>query len=1047
MTPGVLGLAFARLRRLWALQCALWLGLVAAIGFAGAAAAVQATAADAELQSFLKGLGAKGDLTVNETNKNDPYLLLHPNPPVAYKAFQALVAERARSTTGGLLSVTGRWALSNQHYFATLNGRPYTNLSVSSVLLVAYEGIDSHMVVVDERPPPAQDRAVPVAVTETTDAAMGIKLGDLMCIGDLSPPLCVRIVSLWRPHDPKDPFLVREHVADGDMFVPIDGLYAALAAYDQESISAHAVLRVDLAAAHRYTAVEALDRVNSFITAISVVSDSIFGDTELAASLRGFVERGSTAQFAIQLVAAQVLGLALFYVAFASGHVLGQQSQAFAAWRSRGWSSRRVFALLITESAVMTLLALPLGLIAAGAFGVLVSKAVYRTLPYGLRISDLGAPIGIALVVILAVLTVQAFRASRRELLDVRRQASRPQTRPWWQWRYVDLGLAVLSIPILLQLRTLSSAGQAGPDPLTASLPLLTLILLSMAALRLLPPLAQLAGRAGRGLASSMASSQFLRQPDAHAGAALLLSVGTGLGLFATIFATTEAGNTADRAAYRTGSDIRVSSTEQRPAFGTLTTQLQGLRGASLAYRSIGHLGIDSGPTFDLLGVDPYSLRQVAWSRAGLNSAPLPDLLAGLAARETNGISLPGHPQALTLWIYRAGGFGLDAAADVTDANGQPCGCRFAMQDRVGWTQVTAPIRFAQQPVYPLRIRGLTFGGAAKTDETMAISDMRADGAPVESFSRPIGWTATDPQGGSRSVVLSSSTAVLRAGVSTVVFPLARSEGDFVVRPPPNSDAIPALTSAATLAAFNLSQNEPFTVSINGSNFSFIVVGIADRFPTLYQEQGPWIVVARDSMLAGLNQPGQPAAWPNDAWYAVDPAADRGDLAVAERVVPGASVLDRSELVATASSDPLWLGLESNLLIGVLTALGLGIAAFALHFLVVARGRLREYAVLEGSGLPRALIWHSLFTEQLIVVGFSLATGLVLALLLSFSLLPSLRLGNGLFDVVPSTVVVLGIPLIAAVLAIVALAAFFTGRFAQRAGTAYRLMDELRSLG
>jgi len=50
-----------------------------------------------------------------------------------------------------LLSVTGRWALLTNTIFATLNGRPYTNLSVSSVLLVAYEGIDSHMVVVDER--------------------------------------------------------------------------------------------------------------------------------------------------------------------------------------------------------------------------------------------------------------------------------------------------------------------------------------------------------------------------------------------------------------------------------------------------------------------------------------------------------------------------------------------------------------------------------------------------------------------------------------------------------------------------------------------------------------------------------------------------------------------------------------------------------------------------------------------------------------------------------------------------------------------------------
>jgi hypothetical protein len=1048
MTFGVLGLAFARLRRLWALHFALWLGLVAAIGFAGAAAAVQATAADAELQSFLRGLGSKADVTVNETNKNDHFLLLHPNPPVGYRAFQAVVAERASSLTGGLLTVRGRWALSGQHYFGTINGRPYTEVSVPAAVLAAYEGIDSHMAVVGEQQPPAQDAAVPIAITETTATAMGITLGDLLCMGDLQPPLCLRVSTLWRPHDPQDPFLVRQLVTDGDLFVSIDRLYSALAAYPKEPIAAHALLDVNLAVAHGFTANEALDRVDSFMTGVSALSDSIFGQTDLAVSLRSFVERASTTQFAIQLMATQVLGLALLFVAFASGHVLGQQAQLFAAWRGRGWSSRRVFAVLITEAALMTLLAFPLGLAIAYAAAALVSGVVFRSLPYGLRLTAFGVPIGIALVVILAVLTVQAIRASRRELLDVRRLVSRPETRPWWQWRYVDLGLALLGVLMLPQLEAIGRGGlSSATDPLTAILPVVALILLTVAALRFLPLLAQLAGRAGRGLAFSMASAQFGRQPGAHGGAALVLSVGIALGVFAAISTTTESRNAADRAAYRAGSDILVSSNDQRPAFGQLTAQLTGLRGKSIVYRSSGDLGASSGPSFDLLGVDPYSMKDVAWSRVGLNATPLTDHLEHLAQLDQSGIVLSGQPKALTLWVYTTGGLNLQLAADVTDTNGQPCVCRFGAQGQAGWTQVTAPVGFAQQPTYPLRLRGLTIGGHAANDGTIAISDLRADNAEVESFSQPTGWTATDPTSGTRNVSVLSGKAVLREGATTVAFTLAPSEGDFVLRPPVNDNAIPATASTATLAAFNLIQNLPFSAYINGYELHFVIVGIADRFPTLYQEQGPWMVVALDPLLAALNQSGRQAVWPNQAWFRVDPAADPGDLALAGRAVHGADVPDRRQLVAAAAGDPLWLGLESNLVIGALTALALGVAAFAFHFLVLARGRLKEYAVLEGSGLPRALIWRSLLVEQLIVLCFSLATGFVLALLLSFALLPSLRLGNGLFDTVPSTVVTVDVALVAALLAFVALAAILTGRLAGRAGSAYRLMDELRSLG
>ena len=438
-------------------------------------------------------------------------------------------------------------------------------------------------------------------------------------------------------------------------------------------------------------------------------------------------------------------------------------------------------------------------------------------------------------------------------------------------------------------------------------------------------------------------------------------------------------------------------------------------------------------------------MKEVAWSRPDLNPAPLPDLLHKLDLEDRTGILLGGHPKTLTLWVDTSGVLGLDLVANLTDANGQPCDCQFGALDGPGWTQLGAPVLFAQPVAYPLRFRGLSFQGAAESDGTVAISDLGVDGTELESFSKSTGWSATDPHGGSLNLPLLSSQLVPRQGLSTVTITLARGDGDFILRPPPVVAAIPALASSSTMAAFNLIENAPFTAYINGYAVEMIIVGVANNFPTLYQGQGPWIVADLEPLLVGLAQTSPSAVWPNQAWYNVDLAADSHDLGVAKHSFPNANILDRRGLDAAAASDPVRLGLESNLLIGAITALALGIAAFALYFLVVARGRLKEYAVLEGGGMPRVLIWRSLFVEQLIVLGFSLGTGLVLGLLLAFVLLPSLQLGVELFDIVPATVVTIDARLVLAVLGAVALAALLISRLSTRVGGHYRLMDELRS--
>src|SRR5919201_6027498 len=90
-------------------------------------------------------------------------------------------------------------------------------------------------------------------------------------------------------------------------------------------------------------------------------------------------------------------------------------------------------------------------------------------------------------------------------------------------------------------------------------LPALALALIAVVALRLLPVAARALGVVRRGLDQRLASWQLSRHPVQHARLALLLAMAMALGTFAGAFASTTNRNSADRAAYAVGTDVRAS--------------------------------------------------------------------------------------------------------------------------------------------------------------------------------------------------------------------------------------------------------------------------------------------------------------------------------------------------------------------------------------------------------------------------------------------------------------------------------------------------------
>jgi predicted lysophospholipase L1 biosynthesis ABC-type transport system permease subunit len=280
------------------------------------------------------------------------------------------------------------------------------------------------------------------------------------------------------------------------------------------------------------------------------------------------------------------------------------------------------------------------------------------------------------------------------------------------------------------------------------------------------------------------------------------------------------------------------------------------------------------------------------------------------------------------------------------------------------------------------------------------------------------------------------ATAWTRDGLSTpalgsALASLAKSD----------SKGIPVLMSPVTMSRLGIKSGVDIYFSGDGNNFLITVVGALDYVPTLYPGSDEFMVMPLDQLKAVFHD-----APPNELWLNLK--GDHREMVARLLRDPNISyVEDRSAEEASALSDPLFLALQANLAIGFGTALALAALAFAVHFLIAARRRLSEHAILQANGLEPGVVRTGMAIEQGIVVLFALAVGCALALTLIVWLLPSLQLGNGAMDLVPPTVLhadwlSLGISALVTVAVAGALAWGI-----RRAGTSVDTIEELRRLG
>ena len=1065
------GLARRQLAARWTSFLPTAIGLGVALALAGAVTLTQSRMEEAGLQQTVSNLGAQGLVSVHLTGVvNRPQ----------YDQLRQEVVRAARDDMGGLIGLRQAGLISGGYVQQTVNGHKPTG---EDYRIVGVEDLPSHAVLTagswpSGTPGPTLEATLPA----TSASFVHLGVGDLACAqvqdaGAGADIVCLRIVGIWRPLQPREDYWGQNQKPEVAAYVDVPEYFAILkaqtnartGALDPSVISvANLTLSPDLATIRALGAQATLDRIQQLRGHFGIQRGDVVVVSSLPDALASYINDEQVAVFAVQLVAIQLLLVALYCVWFTAGNMLANLRPTIAVWRTRGWSWPGVALLLWIELGVVALVAAPFGLVIGWAASEAVARWAYAgtSIPaFHFDAARLAPPVVAIFALEVALLGGQAALASRHGVLQTRAGASRP-TVPWWRQRHLDLLLALVAIPMLAQARLLGSAqvrvSGAADNPLNLLLPGLAIAFLATAALRLLPLAARLLARSRKTVAARLASTQVMRAPGQHAALAVLLMLAISLGVFATAYATTSSRNSADRAGYQVGADLRGVL---QPGVGVPPADIAV---AGAAARSDVFRGSSRQPGEDVpaLAVDPYTFKSVVWTRPDLAASPLPDLVQSLADRETGGLIIPAHAKTLSVWVFGAATGG-SLTAHLSDAHGRPIHADFGTLDFTGWKQLSAALVFdAGTANDPIRFRDLAISPVTKPD-LISLSSLAVDGKEIESFAEqfagpgathfPGFWWRTDAESGTFYETLPPVMDVPRDGNATATFRIGQGSFPTYIRPGVSSfiptfavatpGSIPALAPSQMLARFGLAVGKPLQVEIDGVGIAATIVGVADHFPTLYPELGDFIVLDRDPLLSALAYGRHQSPYPNEIWVRAAPGGTAAAIASLHSAPGLLQVLDQRAIASDAAHAPQELGLESNLLLGFVAALALALIAFAFHFLILARSRLSEYAVLEANGMSSTQVRRSLVLEELVVAGFCLLCGIALGMLAAFVLLPALQVGASVPENVPATIVTLDPVRLAIALVAIVAGVLVAGPVLAVVAERPRVMAELRALG
>ena len=931
---------------------------------------------------------------------------------------------------------------------------------------------------------------VPVAISTAVAGSLGLHVGDelvLVSRADAAFSTSVRIAAIFRIAEPSEDFWWDEPQAvdgvvtsarfttHGPFFTTLDDLLAR-ATPGRIEIRWHAV---PAAAALDVRDVGSLaNRVRGLKDRLSAtLGDGVGVSTGLPGILTDADRSLLVSRAGVLLVTVQLVVLAAYAVLLSASLLIERRRIDTAMLRSRGAGRWRVVALTAIEAAVLTV---PIALLAPwlAATALRVFNLVGPLADAGLAIEprvtlDAYVAAGAAALVCLAALVLPAARSSR-QFATVHGAVARGETTSIGQRLGIDVALLAVAGLGFWQLRqygaplTRSVQGTLGLDPLLIATPALGLLAGGVAALRIVPLLAQLAERATtrrRGLVAALGARQLARRPLRYTRAALLLMLAMAMGVFAVCYTATWSSSQADQARFQVGADVRVQAGRQLESMPTWALDaaygsLPGLVDRLPVARETVRVGRSTAGG-EILAADAGIVPAVVRLRGDLATDSLATLSAPLVAArpDVQGVPLPDGTRQLRVDVELAittierqeldpatglqvevpatrteirDWRGLGLSAVVRDARGilyRFTGGSGTLGDERN--QLVVSLGTAGAPdgaafASPLELVALEVAvglpaAYRATEATVTVGTLSAAGADgawtPASLALATGWRSTSAYFGRPHQVVSRFLRGDDLGAATGAPGLPYLPGvDQVGRgmiltfapaalATATDQPVPVVASEAFLAASASRVGDDVPLTIGGVRRTVHLAGSVRAFPGTDPREP--VALMDLATLSLLQYEGNDAVEPvREWWLAVDDGA-AGTIADALGRSPFASAgVETIEGRARAlATDPVALGIIGALAIGFAAAALFAIVGFVVSAAVSARERITEFALLQALGLSSRQLSVWLSLESAALAAVSLVVGSLLGLAMAWVVLPFITVTAGAATPFPPVVV------------------------------------------
>jgi len=968
--------------------------------------------------------------------------------PGEYEALDGEVIRAVEEVFGAAGVDVHRSSLSGSFALPGGGGIPDDALTVFG----SFDGIEDHTELLAGEWPagPAGDE-VEAALSDRAAEALGLAPGDAIdvaAVQDEDEPITIRVAAVFRVTSVEDPYWwgsPLELEGREELRFTTFGPFVV-------SAEAFATLAADGAEARWRaepdTSAIGLDELGGLRERLAGLEDGLHaeggpaGGLAVQTGLGGVLERADrsllVSRSGVLVPSVQLAVLAGAALLFLAGLLAERRSVESAIFRSRGASAGEVGQLALREGA---LLAVP-SILAAPWLAQHSLRAMNHVGP----LADIGLELepqvdrtsyvlaAVAGILCAAGLALPALRSAA--VTTAVQEQGRPRSTGIIRRAGLDLVLVALAALAYWQLRRYegtvveSVRGRLGIDPLLVAAPALGLLAGALLALRVVPALGALAGRAAagaRGLVAPLGTWQIARRPTRYARVVVLLTLALAIGLFASAYGSTWLRSQEDRAEYEAGADIRVAPDELTGAIPALNLagaygDIEGVEAALPIVESPLDVSSAAGGA-TVLAVDATRAAEIVEIRPDLADTPLAELAETLAAQrpELAALDLPGTPEELTIRARarvevpedNVSRFGLprtpsppSLALVLRDGDGLlhriPAGDLPADGE-----EATLSVDVATEgraPSYPLSLVAVELRAHAgffdSRSGTFEIGDIAAGAASVEPDA-DVRWTVDpselrDAQSapevhevrGGRDPLLELS---FDTGASAVI---AEAPVTFSITPGPNElpAAVPAVATGAFLDATGTEVGG--TVALGPDVPELMLVGSVRGFPTLPPEEGGVVVDLPTYLTAvflGSGDVPRPTEWLLDA----APGRERA-VAQVLRAPPysSAEVVDRVGMTDRLTRDPVALGISGALTLGFVAAAVFAVVGFAVSAAVSTSERTTEFAVLRSLGLSSRQLSGWLALEGGITVLLSLVGGIVLGGLVAWLVLPFVSLAG-----------------------------------------------------